>query len=154
MGARGGTEGRRRDDGELHEPWSYGSISYWKPQSPPTRAGATEDGLWTGGHDTVQMLVSSRRPLELILLELATLAPMRADVQIGHDRQSIRLAPCERAFARLVPGPGRRWNGEYFYHLSVVAHGGISPAALGLDDDTRGLGVFLEIVEVQEAGSR
>ncbi len=139
---------------DLHEPWRYGSISYWKPLSPPTRAWATEDGLWTGGHDTVQMLISSRRPLELIVLELTTLAPMQADVQIGRDRQSIRLAPRERAFARLAPGPGRRWNGEYFYHLNVVARGGISPAALGLDDDTRELGVFLEIVEVQEADSR
>ncbi len=139
---------------DLHEPWRYGAISYWKPQSPPTRAWATEDGLWTGGHDTVQMLVSSRRPLELIVLELTTLAPMRADVQIGRDRQSIRLAPHERAFVRLAPGPGKHWNGEYFYHFNVVARGGISLAALGLDDDTLGLGVFFKIVDVQEAGSR
>lgn len=136
---------------DLHEPWRYGRISYWKPQSPPTRAWATADGLWTGGHDTVQMLVSSRRPLESIVLELTTLAPMQAEVQIGRDRQSIRLAPGERTFARLAPGPGRRWNGEYFYHFNVVARGGASRAALGLGEDTRGLGVFFEIVEVHEA---
>ena len=134
---------------DLHEPWRYGPLGFWKPQTPPTRAWAEADGFWTGGHDSVQMLVSSRQPLELIVLELTTLAPMQAEVQIGRDRRSVRLAPGERAFARLEPGPGKTWDGEHFYHFSVLARGGISPAALGIDDDGRGLGVFVEVVEAR-----
>jgi hypothetical protein len=94
------------------------------------------------------MLLSSRAPIDLLVLELSSLAPMRADLQLGRDGQTFRLAPGERSFARLRPGPGRIWNGEYFYHLRVAAHGGVSPAALGIDEDTRGLGVLLRVVQV------
>lgn len=133
---------------ELHEPWTYGTIRFWKAQSPPTRAWTHEIGVWTGGQDTVQMLLSSRAPIDLLVLELSSLAPMRADLQLGRDGQTFRLVPGERSFARLRPGPGRIWNGEYFYHLRVAAHGAVSPAALGINDDTRELGVLLRVVQV------
>lgn len=132
----------------LHEPWTYGTIRFWKALSPPTRAWATDVGVWSGGQDTVQMLLSSRAPIDVLVLELSSLAPMRADLQLGRDGQTFRLVPGERSFARLQPGPGRLWNDEYFYHLTVAAHGGVSPAALGIDQDTRGLGVLLRVVQV------
>ena len=133
----------------LHEPWRFASIGYWKPQSPPTRAWATDGGIWTGGHDDVALLLSSRAPLELVVLELTSLAPMQADVQVGGARESVRLAPGERAFARLNPGPATRWGDEYFYHLNVVARGGVSRAALGIDDDGRGLGVRVRVFDLE-----
>ena len=64
---------------DLHQAWTFGTIRYWKPVSPPTRAWPAENGLWTGGHDTVELLLSSPEPLELIVFELDTLAPMQAD---------------------------------------------------------------------------
>jgi hypothetical protein len=132
----------------LHESWDYGAARFWRPQSPPTRAWGEPDGLWTGGHDTVNLLLSSREPIERIVLQLDTLAPMQAEIQLGRDRQSVRLDPGSRTLAPLQPGPATIWSGEYFYHLEVVAHGGISPAALGLGDDGRGLGVRLRVLQV------
>jgi hypothetical protein len=139
---------------DLHQPWGFGPIHVWKPQSPPTRAWAIEGGVWTGGFDSVQMLLSSREPVGQVVLELSALAPMQAEVQLGRDRQTFRVAPGQRSLARLAPGPATRWNGEYFYHLNVVAHGGISRAALGIDKDTLGLGVFLELVELEAVEAR
>jgi len=136
---------------DLHEPWAYGTIRFWKPHSPPTRAWPTDGGVWTGGYDTVQMLVSSGAPIDLLVLELTTLVPMRADFQLGRDGQTVRVVPGERSFVRLRPGPGRVWNGEYFYHLTVVAHGGISRTELGIGRDTRQLGVLLQVVQVERA---
>jgi hypothetical protein len=138
----------------LQQSWTFGTIRTWKPQSPPTRAWATEQGMWTGGHDSVQLLLSSREPIETIVFELGTLAPMLAEVQLGRDRRAVRMDPAAPSLARFSPGPGTRWNEEYFYHLNVVAHGGVSPAALGIDDDTRGLGVFLEVVQVEPVPDR
>ncbi len=132
---------------DLHEPWTHGTIRFWKAHSPPTRAWNTDVGVWSGGHDTVQMLVSSRAPIDVLVLEISGLEPMRADLQVGRDRQTFHLVPGQRSFARLRPGPGRVWNGEYFYHLRVAAHGGISRAALGIGEDTRGLGVLLQVVQ-------
>ncbi len=133
----------------LHQPWTFGTIRVWKPQSPPTRAWATEQGVWTGGNDTVRLLLSSTEPIDSIAFQLETLAPMIAEVQLGRDRQPIRVDPRSPSLARFSPGPGAAWNGEHFYHLEVVARGGISRAALGIDDDTRGLGAFLEVVQVE-----
>lgn len=128
---------------DLHQSWRYGPLRYWRPQSPPTRAWGEPEGLWTGGNDTVDLLLSSGESVDQIILELDALTAVRAEVQLGRDRQSIHVVPGERALARLRPGPGRYWNGEYFYHLRVAVDGGASPAALGLGDDTRGLGVLL-----------
>ena len=136
---------------ELHESWSYEHVRYWKPLSPPIRAWADEGGIWTGGSDSVHMLISSPAPLAELVFELASLAPMRVDMQVGRDRRSFQVDPESRSFARFTPGPARGWNGEHFYHLEVVAHGGISPAALGKSDDGRGLGVFLAIVQARAA---
>jgi len=137
---------------ELHEPWSYDRVRYWKPLSPPTRAWAGEGGIWTGGNDTVDLLISSPAPLGELVFALTTMAPMRVDVQVGRDRRSAQVVPEARSFARFAPGPARRWRGEHFYHLQVVAHGGVSPAALGQSDDGSGLGVFLAIVQARAAG--
>jgi hypothetical protein len=133
----------------LHQSWTYGSVRFWRPQSPPTRAWGEPEGLWIGGHDTVNLLLSSREPIELVIFELDALAPMTAEIQLGRDRQSHRVVPGERSLARIRPGPGTPWNDEYFYHLEVVTHGGISPAALGLAEDTRGLGLLLQPFEVR-----
>lgn len=134
---------------DLHQAWTFGPIRVWKPQSPPTRAWATDSGVWTGGHDEVHLLVSSHEPIERIVFDLSSLAPMQAEVQLGRDRQTFRMAPGQRSLARFTPGPTVRWNGEYFYHLTVVAHGGVSRAALGIDEDSRGLGVFFELVQLE-----
>ncbi len=134
---------------DLHQPWGFGAIRVWKPQSPPTRAWANERGVWTGGHDSVRLLVSSRRPIETIVFDLGVLAPMQTEVQLGRDRQTLRMTPEQRSLARFTPGPGARWNGEYFYHLNVVARAGVSRAALGIDNDARGLGLFLELVQLE-----
>jgi hypothetical protein len=138
---------------DLHQAWTFGPIRVWKPQSPPTRAWATDRGVWTGGHDSVQMLLSSREPIDRIVLELSALAPMLAEVQMGRDRQMLQMVPGQRLLTRLIPGPGARWGGEYFYHLNVVAHGGVSRAALGIDEDSRGLGVFLQLVQLEGVSS-
>jgi hypothetical protein len=130
---------------DLDQSWTYGTIRFWRPQSPPTRAWGEPEGLWTGGFDTVDLLLSSREPIDQITFEVSALARQRADIQLGRDRQSLHLTPDERGFIRLRPGPGTRWNGEYFYPLQVVAHGGIAPTALGLADDGRGLGVLLRV---------
>jgi hypothetical protein len=138
---------------DLHQAWTFGPIRVWKPQSPPTRAWATDRGVWTGGHDSVQMLLSSREPIDRIVLEVSALAPMLAEVQMGRDRQMLSMVPGQRLLTRLTPGPGARWRGEYFYHLNVVAHGGVSRAALGIDEDSRGLGVFLQLVQLEGISS-
>jgi hypothetical protein len=138
---------------DLHESWTYGPIRFWKPQSPPTRAWGEPEGLWTGGYDTVHLLVSSREPIDLLILEVTALAPMRADLQLGRDRRSLNLAPGGRAFARLRPGPGARWGDERFYQLTVTARGGVSPAAIGRSRDGRGLGVRLSFFELRRGGS-
>ena len=138
---------------DLHQAWTFGPIRVWKPQSPPTRAWATDRGVWTGGHDSVQMLLSSREPIDRIVLELSALAPMLAEVQMGRDRQMLPMVPGQRLLTRLTPGPGARWRGEYFYHLNVVAHGGVSRAALGIDEDSRGLGGFLQLVQLEGISS-
>ena len=129
---------------DLHQSWTYGPFRYWRPQSPPTRAWGEPEGLWTGGDDTVDLLLSSRRPIDQVTFELDALTAVRAEVQLGRDRRAIRVVPGERALARLSPGPGRRWNGEYFYHLQVAVDGSASRAALGSGDDSRGLGVLLQ----------
>jgi len=136
----------------LHAPWTFGTISYWKPESPPTRAWWSESGVWTGGFDSVELLLSSPEPIDALTFDLDALVPMQVTMQVGRDRQTVRVRPGERSYARFTPGPATFSDGEYFYHLNVVAAGGASRAALGLANDVRSLGIFLEVVQAETGG--
>ena len=134
---------------ELHQPWAFEPVRYWKPQNPPTRAWISERGVWTGGEDSVHLLLSSHRPLRSIVLQLDALTPMEAEIQAGRDRRAYDIAPQQRNLARLTPGPALRWGDDYFYHLHVTAPDSMSRAQLGIDDDNRSLGVYLQLVETE-----
>ena len=99
------------------------------------------------------MVISSPEEVDQLVLRLRTLAPMRAEVQVGRDRQDFDLEPGRGLLARFSPGPGTRWREESFYHLNVTAHGGVTPSALGQSSDGRDLGVRLEVVQVNGGGS-
>jgi hypothetical protein len=136
---------------DLHTPWTFGSIRYWKPESPLTRAWPGNRGIWTGGFDSVELLLSSPERLGVVVFNLDALAPMQITMQLGRDRQDIRLRAGETNYGRFSPGGGTYWNGEYFYHLVVDAPHGASRLALGIEDDIRNLGVYLEVVQVEPA---
>ena len=95
------------------------------------------------------MLISSDGPLTRIVLRVTTLAPMRAQVQVGRDRQTLHVEPGSGTLASFAPGPGKSWGGERFYHLNVTPHGGVTRTAIGQGADIRELGVHLEVVQTE-----
>lgn len=65
---------------------------------------------------------------------------------MGGDRTRVPLEAGDWSLIPCIPGPGWRWGDEYFYPMRVVAPGGVSPAALGVDRrDVRTLGVHVAI---------
>ena len=135
----------------LHAPWSANGLQVWTLQHPLNRAWAEGEGVWYGGFDTNDVLVSSGEPLENVAFEATTLAPMQVQLQLGRDAVDLTIEPGEAAYVRLTPGPGRRWGDDVFYHLRVVTLGGVAPAALGIADDGRGLGVHLRALQLEQA---
>ena len=127
-----------------------GSVGVWVPNVPQGRAWHSARGTWVGGDDSVELLLSSREPLSLITVELETISDISLEVQIGRDLAALELGTGENTMLRLVPGPGRKWLGEHFYHFRVAVDGGTSLAALGISRrDLRTLGVLVRVLEVR-----
>lgn len=134
----------------LHAPHGNGPTRVWIPVSPRQRAWPSSAGTWFGGADTVELLLSSPRPLALVTARVGATVRMEVEVQLGRDRQQIRVMAGDETLARWSPGPGRRWQHEYFYPLRVVSPDGAAPIALGTDpNDGRVLGIRLEVVEIR-----
>ncbi len=134
----------------LHLRHNNGPVRVWVPNIPQGRAWHSALGTWVGGDDSVELLLSSRAPLNIITVEIQAMSSMSLEVQIGRDRQKVGLDAGERTMLRLVPGPGRAWKRAYFYHFRVVAPGGTSHAALGGNRrDLRTLGVLVRVLEAR-----
>jgi hypothetical protein len=134
----------------LHLPHDNGLLEVWVANIPQGRAWHSSAGTWVGGDDEVEMLLSSREPLNMVTTEVQAVSTMDAEIQIGRDQQEVGLAAGESTLLRHIPGPGRAWRGRYFYHFRVVAPGGTSHAALGVNrGDPRTLGVLVRVLEAQ-----
>jgi len=134
----------------LHIRHDNGPVGVWVPEIPQGRAWHSSGGTWVGGDDSVEMLLSSREPLNMITTEIQAISAMNIEVQIGRDRQEVGLDAGEKTFLRHIPGPGRAWRGKHFYHFRVVAPGGTSHAALGVNrGGPRVLGVLVRVLEAR-----
>jgi hypothetical protein len=134
----------------LHRRHTNGPAKVYVANIPQARAWHSALGTWIGGDDSVELLLSSRKPVETITVELEPISSMSLEVQIGRDRRKIDVNAGEQATLQLHPGPGRAWDDRNFYHLRVVAPGGTTPAALGGSRrDLRTLGVLLRVTEIE-----
>jgi hypothetical protein len=135
---------------QLHRPRVYENLTVYGANTLIERAWTDPDGVWVRGEQGVLLAVSSARPVASITVEVSGLRQMGATVQLGTDDGGGLIRPGAPIVLELVPGSGRRWQGQWFYVLGVNAPRGVSPADLGTDPgDRRLLGLYLRILDVQ-----
>jgi hypothetical protein len=132
----------------LYRRHTNGPVKVHVRNIPQERAWHSAGGTWIGGDDSVELLISIRRPVDTVELQIEAISTMDVEVQLGKDRKVIGLDAGEPTALGFEPGPDRAWDRWSYYHFLVVAPGGTTPAALGGNRrDLRTLGVLVRFLE-------
>jgi len=107
-----------------------------------------EDGIWTKGRHTAEMILETDFPIQRIVFHLRNNARRTntITVQFEHQKKKISLGRFERDSLSFQPGKGFRIRNKYLYKLKVGSAKSSIPYYETEDsNDKRELGAYFEL---------